>query len=315
MPFLVEPSRQFQPNAADSREIFSWFRGAHERKQKLKLNTTGIVGAAAVGALTLGAFAAGSHFGPAQTVGHNLYHPASAAVSASPLVLTSTGQTRQAAVSPDDRRTNDDASDEAVGQGPGVTFSNIYELLKRHYVDTLPTDTQFGHGAAAAMLASLQDPNSRFLEASEVSEINSETKGEYHGIGAALAVKRVLHAKTADIPAYTEYRLLVIAPLPGSPAEKAGLQPGDVIATINGQWVYNDKFVYDQTKALKALQDDPVSFNKMVTSLQKKIDTSVSLNDSRTKLQDPTAKSVTLTVMRGSSLKPLPFIFGHQYAD
>lgn len=269
----------------------------------MKLNTTGIAGAAVVGALTVGAFAAGAHLGPAPAVGHNLYH-AEVSAPRSPLVLASTGRI---AVNPDDLRTNDDSTDEVTGQGPGVTFSNIYELLKRHYVDTLPTDTQFGHGAAAAMLASLQDPDSRFLEAPEVSEINDETKGEYHGIGAALAVKRVAHPKAADVPAYTEYRLAVIAPLPGSPAEKAGLQPGDVIATINGQWVYNDKFVYDQTKALKALQDDPVSFNKMVTALQKKIDTSVSLNDARTKLQDPTAKSVTLTVMRGGSPKLLPF--------
>ena len=38
--------------------------------------------------------------------------------------------------------------------------------------------------------------------------------------------------------------------------------PGDVITTINGGWVYNEKYVYDQTKTLKALQDDAPAFNK-----------------------------------------------------
>ena len=177
-----------------------------------------------------------------------------------PLILASTGHSSQVAVNPDDRRTNDDAADDFTGHGPGATFQSIYLLLKRHFVDPLPTDTQFGHGAAAAMLASLQDPNSRFLEAPEVTEINGETKGVYHGTGAALAVKRVAHAKAGDVPAYTEYRLSVVAPLPGSPAEKAGLEAGDVITAVNGQWVYNDRFVYDQTKALKALQERPRLF-------------------------------------------------------
>jgi len=189
--------------------------------------------------------------------------------------------------------------------GPGATFDNVYRLVKARYVDPLPSDSKMAHGAAAAMIASLQDPDSRFLEAAEVAELGDEARGTYHGIGAALAVKRVPHAKTADLPAYTEYRLVVVAPVPGSPAEKAGMQPGDVISSINGVWVYNDRFVYDQTKALKALQDDAPAFNKTVTALQKKIDNSVSLNDAQTKLDDPAAKTITLSVTRAGVPQPL----------
>ncbi len=83
------------------------------------------------------------------------------------------------------------------------------------------------------------------------------------------------------------------------------MQPGDVITAVNGQWVYNDEFVYDQTKALKAMQDDPVAFNKLVTALQKKIDGSVSLSDAQTKLDDPAAKTISLTVTRAGAAQPL----------
>ena len=155
------------------------------------------------------------------------------------------------------------------------------------------------------MLLSLQDPDSRFMEAPELAEVTSEGKGQYRGVGAAFAVRRVAHAKTTDIPDYVEYQLTVVAPLPGSPAEKAGLQPGDVITAINGQWVYNDEFVYAQTDALKAAQNDPVTFNKMVTVLQKKIDGAVSLSDAQTKLDDPATQTVSLTVSRAGLVQPL----------
>lgn len=270
------------------------------------MKATGLVGILAVGALTAGAFAAGSYLGPARPIGHNLYRPPAVAAPRSSFVFASAGRPAVVAASGvGERGSGGDSSDEFTGDGPGATFENVYRLVKARYVDPLPTDAKMAHGAAAAMIASLQDPDSRFMEAAEVAELGEEAKGTYHGIGAALAVKRVSHAKTADLPAYTEYRLVVVAPVPGSPAEKAGIQPGDVIASINGVWVYNDKFVYDQTKALKALQDDAPAFNKTVTALQKKIDNSVSLNDAQTKLTDPAAKTITLSMVRAGAPQPL----------
>ena len=272
----------------------------------MKLNAAGLAGVFVVGALTAGAFAAGSYLGPTRPPGHNLYHPTAPAAPHSALILASTGRAVGfTANEAGEQGADGDPSDDMVGDGPGATFENVYRLVKARYVDPLPSDSKMAHGAAAAMIASLQDPDSRFMEAPEIAELGSEANGTYHGIGAALAVKRIGHAKTADLPAYTEYRLAVIAPVPGSPAEKAGLLPGDVITAVNGQWVYNDKFVYDQTKALKALQDDAPAFNKTVTALQKKIDDSVSLNEAQTKLDDPAAKTISLSVSRVGAPQPL----------
>ena len=275
----------------------------------MKLNPAGTASAFLVGALAVGTFAAGTRFGPAQPAGHNLYRPTLAAPTHSALVLAS-AQTAQGGVAPGG---HDSAGADSGQQGtefltdtsPGATFEQVYQLVERNFVDPLPTDTQMAHGAASAMLASLQDPDSRFLEAPEVAELNSEAKGEYKGLGAAVAVRRLPHAKSGDIPAYTEYRLVLVAPLPGSPAEKAGMQAGDTVAAINGQWVYNDSYVYSQTKALKAVQDDPATFNKMLSALQKKIDGSLSLSQAQTKLSDPAAKTLALSVTRAGLPQPL----------
>ena len=276
----------------------------------------GAAGAVIVGALAVGAFAAGTHFGPAQPAGHNLYQPAPPARPPSAVVLASTahpgqgtpsGQIAQEADGPGAHAAEGDAGTEFLTDtSPGATFEQVYSLIERNFVDPLPTNAQMAHGAASAMLASLQDPDSRFLEAPEVNELNSEAQGRYRGIGAALAVRRLPHAKAGEVPAYTEYRLVIVAPLPGSPAEKAGLMAGDVVTMINGQWIYSDAYVYGQTKALKAVQNDPVTFNKMLTALQKKIDGALSLSEAQTKLDDPAAKTIALTVTRPGLPQPLP---------
>ena len=273
----------------------------------MKLNPTGLAGVLAVGVLTAGAFAAGLHLGPAKAVGHNLYRSVSASAVPAPIRLASAGRpvvVAQGGIGTE-RGAEGDVSDDFTADGPGATFQQVYLLIKDNYVDTFPDDSKLGHGAASAMIASLQDPDSRFLESPELAEVMNEGKGQYRGIGAALAVRRIAHGKDGDVPAYVEYQMTIVAPLPGSPAEKAGLLPGDVIATIGGQWVYNDQYVYSQTKALKSAQDDPVTFNKMVTVLQKKIDGAMSLSDAQTKLDDPSAQTIALTVTRAGSEKPV----------
>ena len=71
-------------------------------------------------------------------------------------------------------------------------------LLKRNYVEGVPVIRNSPHGAAAAMIASLQDPNSRFQSRLEFAEMQREAKGQFSGLGAALAVRTHITPKTAD---------------------------------------------------------------------------------------------------------------------
>ena len=265
----------------------------------------GLIGGLAVGTLAVATFAWGLHLGPERHAGQDLFRGqthglrTAEAPSGRTVVLTSThpGAPRVA-----DTNTGGTAADEAQGaddlngSSPASTFQQVYYLLKRNYADGNPDDTILAHGAASAMLASLQDPQSRFLEPAELAEAKREAAGHYDGIGAVLSVRTQIKPKAADDPTRdTEhldnvtYQMTVVAPLPGSPAEKAGLKTGDVITDIDGKWIQTYDLVSAQYKELKTLQDknDTPALNKLVESLQKKLGHGADAQPGRDEVERP----------------------------
>jgi hypothetical protein len=245
--------------------------GRQTRKAFVVLNKTARMWGSGliVAGLTVGAFNLGLHAGPRPATGHDLLRMAAVPGRAGTpgLALASLG-TRVAQGNSSDRSASGETEDEDSA-APGAIFRDVYTLLREKYVDALPTDTQFSHAAAASMLASLQDPASRFLEPSEMMEMADEARGVYHGLGAVTAVREIAHPKTTNTPPYTELRLTIVAPMPGSPADQAGLYPGDYITAINGKQIaglMDSTWQYDpavtQFQKLKSLENDPVTYNK-----------------------------------------------------
>lgn len=84
-------------------------------------------------------------------------------------------------------------------------------------------DRQQTYAAIQKMLALLDDPFTRFLKPEQYRSLQTNTSGELTGVGLQIA----LDAETSN--------LRVIAPIAGSPAEKAGIQPADTILRIDGR--------------------------------------------------------------------------------
>ena len=102
----------------------------------------------------------------------------------------------------------------------------VYQLIKTNYVD--PTDDdKLVKGAIDGMLASL-DPHSAYLEGSSLATINTMIDGGYTGLGIS-----VIPDKGA---------VKVISPMHGSPAEKAGIKPGDYITHLDGKLIVDGGF-------------------------------------------------------------------------
>jgi carboxyl-terminal processing protease len=76
-------------------------------------------------------------------------------------------------------------------------------------------------GAIQGALQSLGDPHTRFIDVDEYKELQNETKGSFGGIGVELN--------------YQENAFVIVAPIEGTPAWKAGLLPQDKIIEINGK--------------------------------------------------------------------------------
>jgi carboxyl-terminal processing protease len=95
------------------------------------------------------------------------------------------------------------------------------DQVKQKYV-TQPLDMQkVLYGAVSGAVASLGDPYTVFLPPQEAKNFQDQLKGDFEGIGAEIAVKN--------------QQLVVVSPIDGSPAQKAGLKSGDYIYKVDGQ--------------------------------------------------------------------------------
>lgn len=100
-------------------------------------------------------------------------------------------------------------------------FWTVWQTIRERYVRQPIDEKAMFYGAMEGVVASLGDPHSVFLEPKAAEEFTKELSGKFEGIGAEIGIKK--------------NQLLIIAPLPDSPAEKAGLLAGDEILAIDGQ--------------------------------------------------------------------------------
>ncbi len=133
-------------------------------------------------------------------------------------------------------------------------FTEILSLVQSNYVDEVKS-RELIYGAVKGMLETL-DPHSAFMPPETFREMQVETQGIFGGLGIEITVK--------------DRTLTVVAPIEGTPADRAGIQPGDRIIKIEGQ----------PTKDM-------------------------TLMDAVRKLRGPKGSKVTITILREGSLEPL----------
>ncbi len=104
-------------------------------------------------------------------------------------------------------------------------LDEVVGRIRREYVQRVP-DTAFDEAAVKGIVANL-DPHSAFLDATEYDEMRATTTGSYTGVGIEVSAQ--------------QGRVVVVTPIEGSPAAKAGVHAGDIVLAVNDQPVTADK--------------------------------------------------------------------------
>lgn len=98
-----------------------------------------------------------------------------------------------------------------------------WKIIQKHYVDRdAVQEERLSFAAVSGMVDALGDTgHSRFLSSQMVNQEKDFTRGRFEGIGAEVAMR--------------SNQVVIVSPMDGSPAQQAGLKPGDIITKVNGE--------------------------------------------------------------------------------
>ena len=99
------------------------------------------------------------------------------------------------------------------------TFTQVLNLVEENYAQKVDSERAV-YSAINGMLRTL-DPHSTFFDAKAFASLREEQTGKYYGVGMTVSSRNG--------------KVVVIAPFVGSPAYRAGIRPGDIIAKVNGK--------------------------------------------------------------------------------
>jgi carboxyl-terminal processing protease len=152
------------------------------------------------------------------------------------------------------------SADESNFRDSLKSFGAVYDIVAKNYAEPLSgdmPDRAIYDGAIPEMLHTL-DPHSSFYDPKAFARMKEDQHGKYYGVGMIIQPRN--------------NKVVVVYPIEGSPAFRAGLRPGDVISGIDGQ-------------SAAGLSSDDVA----------------------NRLKGPRGTSVTVTVTRVGSTTPLTF--------
>jgi carboxyl-terminal processing protease len=209
-------------------------------------------------------------------------------------------------------------------------YWNVLRLVRDEYVEKID-ERKMAHGSIAMMLAAIDDPHTEFLTPHEKTRLQLALDGKLEGIGAILSI---MARKQGDLD---QQFLQVIAPMPGSPAERAGLKAGDLILEVDKQWIIAYDPFYEVTRLQRQHADrkqirdaDQRARDRLKNSMTlrmaieqlstmpgtkdpDKVSTEATDEDSPKKKPEPVKSEVLLTVKRGNETLKIPVKFAQTH--
>ncbi len=143
-------------------------------------------------------------------------------------------------------------------------FNEVFNLLRTEYYDEIKVEPdKLIHGALNGMIESLDDPHTTYMSKDFFDELQTETKGEFGGVGIVIGLR--------------DKWITVISPIDDTPAARAGLKARDKIIEIDG----NTTEGFTTMDAVKMIRGD--------------VGTSLTLTIKRESVEEP----LYFTIVRG----------------
>ena len=103
-----------------------------------------------------------------------------------------------------------------------VSLEKYKEIIDKYYLGDVDED-KLKEGAIKGYIEGLNDPYTEYISKEDMKDYMQETLGNYVGIGIYMTADQKLD------------KVKVLSPIKESPAEKAGIEPGDIIVSVNGK--------------------------------------------------------------------------------
>ena len=99
-----------------------------------------------------------------------------------------------------------------------TVFWEAWNIIQKDFYGKIPTNKELTYGAIQAVLKTLNDQHTVFIEPQGTAQENEQLRGDFQGIGANVNL--------------IGGQVVIVSPIPGSPAEKAGVLAGDIILKV-----------------------------------------------------------------------------------
>lgn len=139
-------------------------------------------------------------------------------------------------------------------------FWEVWNTLKDQYVDEKKADDEnMYYGAIKGLVNSFGDPATIYLDPKETTEFNKSIEGKaFEGIGAELS--------------YDKGQIVVVSPLSGSPAQKAGIKAGDIVLKIDGNEIKSEDSIFDVVSKIRGEKGTKVKITVLHKGDSKAVD-------------------------------------------
>ncbi|MDX2064440.1 MAG: PDZ domain-containing protein [Fimbriimonadaceae bacterium] len=217
------------------------------------------------------------------------------------------------------------SASKSAGAEPSVGdyFYQLSRLLKREYVEPITDDQKLATGGVRGMIASLADPYSQYYDKAQFANFLDNRTGKFQGIGVEVNLvmtgpvnaNPVEESDGEDMDPEAELvrrrqvpRLMITRVIPNSAAAKAGVKLGDLVYSVDGQWVVNtgDLVKFQQAQRdFRAKKITIQQLNEMRNDMRDKMEKALMPLRAKERIVTGKTGTVKLTLNRPNVAKPI----------